>query len=361
MRCLHACHLHRVCRRALVAHASSRQQAGHVRYCASSATAGGADVEWAGLHSWRRKVNEAHSWSTEGVGAPCSSAHVSTTPVELPDTLSKCGRLVLSTAEPDAKMRLTHAAFARWCTGSLALGSSCPPASPALPERPLLVAQHKTPTASNSPLPLNSHVLHTLAHIEYNAVNLAWDTITRFADLGAVLPAQFFSDFARVADDEARHLGWCLQRLHELGHSYGELPSHNALWEGAAASADDIVARLVVVPCIQEARGLDAGPKLTERLIGAGDPRSAAIVRRISEEEQAHVAVGVRWLNAVASARSADPGAAFRAVLASRYPDGLKGPFNHHVRQKVGLPRHWYAPLESLSKRMEDIVAAEAR
>ena len=120
MRCLHACHLHRVCRRALVAHASSRQQAGHVRYCASSATAGGADVEWAGLHSWRRQVNEAHSWSTEGVGAPCSSAHVSTTPVELPDTLSKCGRLVLSTAEPDAKMRLTHAAFARWCTGSLA-------------------------------------------------------------------------------------------------------------------------------------------------------------------------------------------------------------------------------------------------
>ena len=363
MSCLHACHL-RVFRRVLVSH--GRQQTNHVRCCASSTVAGGASVEeWAGLHAWRQGVNEAHSWSTDGVGSPCISTTVSPPPVELPSTLAECGRLVLCSAEPEAKMRLTHAAFARWCAGSLTLGSSCAPASPARPERPLLVPQHKTPTVSASPLPLNAHVLHTLAHIEFNAVNLAWDTIARFADEG--MPAQFFSDFARVADDEARHLGWCLQRLHELGHSYGDLPSHNALWEGAAASADDIVARLVVVPCIQEARGLDAGPKLVERLVGNGDARSAAIVKRIAQEEQAHVAVGVRWLNAVASARSCDPGEAFRAVLASHYPDGLKGPFNHHVRQKVGLPRHWYTPhmagstVDSLRQRMEDIVAAEAQ
>jgi uncharacterized ferritin-like protein (DUF455 family) len=95
-----------------------------------------------------------------------------------------------------------------------------------------------------------------------------------------------------VADDESRHFGWCLQRLAELGHRYGDMPAHDLLWEGAQASAGDLTARLAVVPMSQEARGLDAGQRLAMRLVGAGDARSAAIVARIAEEERAHVAVG---------------------------------------------------------------------
>ena len=102
-----------------------------------------------------------------------------------------------------------------------------------------------------------------------------------------------------MADDESRHLGWCLQRLAELGHAYGDLPAHDLLWEGAAASAADVTARLAVVPMSQEARGLDAGPRLVKRLVGLGDNRTAAVVRRIAEEERAHVAVGVVWFQQV--------------------------------------------------------------
>jgi uncharacterized ferritin-like protein (DUF455 family) len=114
-----------------------------------------------------------------------------------------------------------------------------------------------------------------------------------------LLVQSFYEDFARVADDESRHLGWCMQRLHELGVCYGDLPAHDLLWEGAAASRVDISARLAIVPMSQEARGLDAGPRLVKRLVGLGDNRTAAIVRRISEEERAHVAVGVLWFQRV--------------------------------------------------------------
>lgn len=133
--------------------------------------------------------------------------------------------------------------------------------------------------------------LHNLAHIELNAIDLAWDTVVRFSPLN--LDHQFYSDFAHVADDESRHLLWCLQRLEELGVSYGDIPAHDLLWQGAQASSEDVVARMAVVPMGQEARGLDAGGRLAERLVGLGDPRSARIVARIAQEERAHVAVGV--------------------------------------------------------------------
>ena len=132
--------------------------------------------------------------------------------------------------------------------------------------------------------------LHNLAHIELNAIDLAWDTVVRFSSLD--LDPQFYSDFAHVADDESRHLLWCLQRLQELGVAYGDMPAHDLLWQGAQASSGDVVARMAVVPMGQEARGLDAGGRLAERLVGLGDARSARIVARIALEERAHVAVG---------------------------------------------------------------------
>jgi len=339
----------------------NRQLLARHRLCATTGV-----QEWDGLRVWRNGVSDGHAWSSSGEGKPCRAADGDASHVTelLPDTLAGCGRVVLNTADPGLKMALTHAAFTRWCQGTLPLGTAEAPASPARPAKPELVSMRETPTPERSPLPLNAHVLHNVAHIEYNAINLAWDTVTRFSSLP--LPSQFFSDFARVADDEARHLGWCLQRLAELGHSYGELPSHNALWEGAAASAGDVIDRLVVVNCVQEARGLDAGPKLAERLLGAGDMRSAAIIRRISSEELAHVAVGVRWLRTVSQTRESEPGDAFRTVVQRHYPDGLRGPFNHHIRHKVGLPREWYAPspkpsMSDLRYRLEAMVEAEAQ
>ena len=110
----------------------------------------------------------------------------------------------------------------------------------ALIHPPVIAPQ--VPSDRSSPLPLSAHVLHNLLHIELNAVDLAWDTVARFSRLG--LPNQFYEDFARVADDESRHLKWCLQRMEELGHAYGDMPAHNLLWEGAQMSSDDVIARL---------------------------------------------------------------------------------------------------------------------
>ncbi|GIL60866.1 hypothetical protein Vafri_15382 [Volvox africanus] len=279
-----------------------------------------------------------------------------------PGSLVEAGLRVLSTANPAAKAALTHAAWGAYLEGKLPLrppdspahqrhprelqwsGSSLPlqlqlPDHPARPERPRLVRPKEIPGHESSPLGLNGYMLHNLAHIELNAIDLAWDTVVRFSPLG--LPDQFYEDFVRVADDESRHLGWCLQRMEELGHSYGDMDAHDLLWQGCRASAVDLGARLAVVPMSQEARGLDAGSRLVSRLVGFGDSRSAAVVGLIAEEERAHVAVGVTWFNRLCGALEIRPDELYRQWLLHLNPDLLKGPFNHSERGRVGLPREW--------------------
>uniref|UniRef100_A0A1D2A0V9 DUF455 domain-containing protein n=1 Tax=Auxenochlorella protothecoides TaxID=3075 RepID=A0A1D2A0V9_AUXPR len=300
---------------------------------------------WPGLEPWRQSgVNELRGWGRKG---PQSVPITPGTPA--PECRWRCladaAVAVLQTPDPAQKAALTHAAWHAVSNGSLPVGgepAAAPPPFPARPPRPQLVAPKQVPTAKASRLPLPAYMLHSLAHVELNAVDLAWDTVARFA--AAPLPRAFFLDFARVADDESRHLLWCLQRLGELGHAYGDMPAHSVLWEGAQASAGDVGSRLAVVPMSQEARGLDAGPRLVDRLVGLGDARSAAIVRRIAQEETAHVAVGVVWFRGVCAALGADPGHAFRATICTLCPDVLRGPFEAGARAQVGLPPEWYDP-----------------
>ncbi|MEW5300037.1 MAG: hypothetical protein WDW36_002998 [Sanguina aurantia] len=171
---------------------------------------------------------------------------------------------------------------------------------------------------------------------------MAWDTVARFGNLP--LPDSFLSDFARVADDESRHLGWVLQRMAELGCSYGDMEAHDLLWRGAQVSVGDVSARLAIVPLAQEARGLDAGSKLCQRLVGFGDSRSADIVARIALEERAHVAIGVEWFHHVCDEMGVAAQPTFVHHLATLCPGLMTGTFNHRERQLVGLPREWYDP-----------------
>lgn len=166
----------------------------------------------------------------------------------------------------------------------------------------------------------------------------------RFSELGeqGILPRGFFYDFFRVADDESRHALWCLGRLRELGYEYGDMESHDMLWEGAEKTTGDVKSRLAVIPCTQEAKGLDAGPRLVDKLNGHKDGRSAAIVRQITEEEHAHVAVGAFWLRRICGWLGEEPGEVFQEAVLSTMPDSLMGPFNHEARQKAGLDRSWY-------------------
>ncbi|KAJ3701198.1 hypothetical protein LUZ61_004903 [Rhynchospora tenuis] len=184
-------------------------------------------------------------------------------------------------------------------------------------------------------------MLHNLAHVELNAIDLAWDTVVRFSPLHGVLGDGFFDDFARVADDESRHFGWCSQRLGELGFKYGDMPAHNLLWRECAKTAGDVSARLAVIPLVQEARGLDAGPRLVQKLVGCGDHRSSQIVAKIAEEEVAHVAVGVHWFANVCKQLGRIPCSTFKDLL-EEYEVELKGSFNYSARDEAGIPRHWY-------------------
>lgn len=271
-------------------------------------------------------------------------------PGPLPSTLAACAVAVLNTAEPAAKISMTRAAFAALRAGRLpgGVGVAAPPDEPARPARPVLVPLRAASDASHAAgaLPLPAAILHSLAHVEHSAVSLAWDTVARFSPLGArgSLPPLFFHDFARVADDEARHLGWCLARLRALGCDYGDAVAHDELWRAAAATAGCALDRLAVVPCVQEARGLDAGARLAAKLRGAGDGAGARLVERIAGEEGPHVCVGAAWLTQVARARGAEPAGAFAAAVARHVPGGLKGPFNGAARDAAGLPRGWWQP-----------------
>jgi uncharacterized ferritin-like protein (DUF455 family) len=166
-------------------------------------------------------------------------------------------------------------------------------------------------------------LLHALAHIELNAIDLAWDLVARFA--GNDLPRRFFDDWVAVADEEATHHGLLAARLAELGAAYGDLPAHDGLWEAAADTAHDLLARLAVVPLVLEARGLDVTPEMIRRLERAGDGASAAILRIIYRDEIKHVAAGRH-----------------------HFKGSLKPPFNNAARDEAGFGPSYYAPLAVL-------------
>lgn len=267
---------------------------------------------------------------------------------ELPCSLSEWALLVLLESDPKEKACWTKTAILSMERqgDDICLGSSRFVERPMRPTRPKLVPMRQVPKPSDSGLPSNAHLMHNLAHVELNAVDLAWDTVARFASVG--MPREFYLDFARVADDESRHLGWCLMRLEELGWEYGDMVSHDGLWESADVTKDDVQARLAVVPMVQEARGLDAGPRLANRLVGLGDNRSADIVRQIALEEKKHVQVGVRWFLWTCEREGVDPWKRWRQLVNMHAKGLLHGPYDHVAREECGLPRSWY---EDLSER----------
>jgi uncharacterized ferritin-like protein (DUF455 family) len=186
-------------------------------------------------------------------------------------------------------------------------------------------------------------LLHALAHIELNAIDLGWDIIARFS--GERLPRAFFDDWVGVASEEALHFELLARRLADFGARYGDLPAHDGLWESAAATADDLLARLAVVPLVLEARGLDVTPEMAARLERVDDPLSAAVLRRIYCDEIGHVAVGVRWFERLCRRRGLIPEEIFRKRVQRFFKGALKPPFNHEARAAAGFPARYYQPL----------------
>jgi len=191
-------------------------------------------------------------------------------------------------------------------------------------------------------------LLHALAHIELNAIDLAWDLIARFASENP--PRAFFDDWVAVADEEATHHDLLAERLAALGAAYGDLPAHDGLWEAAAITANDFLARLAVVPLVLEARGLDVTPAMAGRLERAGDRESAALLRRIYQDEIAHVAAGRRWFEWACGRYALSSVETYHDRVRRYFKGALKPPFNEGARSQAGLSAAFYAPLACHSR-----------
>jgi uncharacterized ferritin-like protein (DUF455 family) len=258
-------------------------------------------------------------------------------------TLAEAALGVLRAATAEEKIAASRRAAAAWRAGDIAeIGRAEPPSRPARPPRPELRPPREMPKRrGGGSRGGRIALLHAVAHIELNAIDLAWDIVARFSGL----PREFYDDWVRVGAEEAEHHALLAQRLASLGAAYGDLPAHDGLWEAAEETAHDLLARLAVVPLVLEARGLDVTPEMIQRLDRLGDAESASVLRRIYEDEIGHVAAGARWFRHFAREAGEEPEAAWRSRVARHFRGRLKPPFNERARLAAGFPAAFWAPL----------------
>ena len=266
--------------------------------------------------------------------------------MDTPSTLCQAALNVLLEPDPMAKVILSETYGNLWQGGKI--NTVCGkdkkqapiiPGRPARPAKPELIDPAKMPRRSAGEKG-RVVLLHAIAHIELNAIDLAWDIILRFTDDD--LPKEFYDDWVAVAVDEARHFKMLVGRMAELGSAYGDFPAHDGLWQAATKTADDILARLALVPMVLEARGLDTAPPSSIKLRAGGDDKTASIMEQIAEEEISHVGAGVRWFEYICKKREIDPISHFHALVKSKFKGDLKPPFAHDLRARAGMDIRYY-------------------
>ena len=260
-------------------------------------------------------------------------------------TLSSSIVAVLETADPHKKANATRQIVAAWRANQITeLGQTRPPKRPARPVKPSLLPPRGVPrrriTAGNAG---RVALLHAIAHIELNAIDLALDMACRFVEQN--LPKDFYSDWLGVADDESRHFLMLSDRLAQMGAAYGDLPAHDGLWQAADATKDDLLARLAIAPLVLEARGLDVTPAMIEKLTNVGDSDSAAALSIIMADEVGHVAIGKRWFDYVCGLGRLDPVSNWHRLVTTYFHGDLKPPFNIAARRAAKFSAAFYGPL----------------
>jgi uncharacterized ferritin-like protein (DUF455 family) len=234
------------------------------------------------------------------------------------------------------KVESTHATAAALSSGELAIDmDAAPPDSigtPGRPQRPQLVSPRKLAQRGLGSAEGRAALVHAVAHIEFNAINLAWDAVYRFRGM----PDDYYRDWVQVADDEARHQALLVARLAELGHAYGDFDAHAGLWDMAVRTADSCLARMALVPRVLVARGIELKPGMIARLRAVGDEATVAILETILREEVAHVAAGSRWFAWCCEREGVDAAATFHRLLEQHMRGSLRGPFNVDARLRAG-------------------------
>jgi uncharacterized ferritin-like protein (DUF455 family) len=263
---------------------------------------------------------------------------------------------VLTTAEGRAKAALSRRHAASWQAARVAgrplpIGRASPPDFPARPEKPDLLPPREVPRRRPGSPQGRIALLHALAHIELNAVDLHWDIIARFTD--QPMPLGFYDDWVKAADEESKHFTLLSDVLEGMGSYYGALPAHAGMWRAASDTTDDLPGRLAVVPMVLEARGLDVTPGMIEIFRKAGEAPALAALEVIYAEEVGHVAYGSKWFNWLCGRAGEDPKEAFHALVRRYFHGALKPPFNEEKRAEAGLPPDFYWPLADQAEAPE--------
>ncbi|MCR8723556.1 ferritin-like domain-containing protein [Frigidibacter sp. ROC022] len=255
---------------------------------------------------------------------------------------------VLNTADGRTKAALSLAHAQAWkdsrAAGTpLPVGAATPPETPARPDTPELLPPRDMPRRRPGSEAGRIALLHAVAHIELNAIDLHWDIIARFSDTR--MPAGFHDDWVQAAADESKHFNLMCDCLEALGSHYGALSAHAGLWRAASATKSDIMGRLAVVPMVLEARGLDVTPGMIAAFEAAGADQAVAALKVIYAEEVAHVAYGSKWFNFLCGRADLDPKETFHGLVRKYFHGALKPPFNEEKRADAGLPPDFYWPL----------------
>jgi uncharacterized ferritin-like protein (DUF455 family) len=258
----------------------------------------------------------------------------------------------LREADPARKAALSRETAARFRAGALvhdgAVASVEDVEAPGRPLRPALVSPRQLPQRGLGSLEGRAAFVHAIAHIEFNAIDLAWDAVFRFRGM----PGEFYADWVSVADDESRHFGLLAARLAELGHAYGDFDAHNGLWDMAERTAHSCLARMALVPRVLEARGLDVTPAMIVKLSALGDEATVAILEVILHEEVAHVAAGSRWFAWCCAQEECDPDSTFELLLAEYARPAVRAPFNLEARRRAGFSETELERLQQMAKEV---------
>ncbi|WP_341369062.1 ferritin-like domain-containing protein [Yoonia sp. BS5-3] len=255
---------------------------------------------------------------------------------------------VLQTADGRAKTALSREYAAKWQAARAAgetieIGTACPPDFPARPDKPELLNPRDVPHRKPGSTAGQIALLHAVAHIELNAVDLHWDIIARFSD--TKLPLGFYDDWVKSADEESKHFNLMCDCLEDMGSFYGALPAHAGMWRAAEDTAHDLMGRLAVVPMVLEARGLDVTPGMIDVFKRAKLSGAVAALEVIYAEEVHHVAYGSKWFHFLCGRHDLDPTGVFHDLVRKYFHGGLKPPFNEEKRAEAGIPPDFYWPL----------------
>ena len=266
----------------------------------------------------------------------------------MPRTLADMAVEVLTCSDGREKTALSRAHAAAWFAARdagarIPVGTAAPPLHPARPDKPELLDPRDVPRRRPGSPQGRIALLHAVAHIELNAVDLHWDIIARFGHVP--MPPGFYDDWVKAADEESKHFNLVCDALEAMGSHYGALPAHAGMWRAAEDTAGDLIGRLAVVPMVLEARGLDVTPGMIEIFRKAGEDRTVAALDVIYAEEVGHVAYGSKWFHFLCGRHDIDPRDEFHRLVRTYFHGALKPPFNEEKRAEAGLPPDFYWPL----------------